>query len=155
MSEARQRNVVPVRHSPGLPVAHQLVGGCIHPSSVDLPRASLVSGTGRKLHRVTCKVLLSRVPSLLFPTTSASVLRFWASSPAHLLIWRQNETTGTPLLVFSHSWPLSLALKREQYVWTVCWKKRALCMYLFLSLSPQRGAGSLLLGGRICFGLML
>lgn len=28
-------------------------------------------------------------------------------------------------------------------------ERRALCMYLFLSLSPQRGAGSLLLGGRI------
>lgn len=34
-------------------------------------------------------------------------------------------------------------------------ERSALCMYLFLSLSPQRGAGSLLLGGWICFGFIL
>lgn len=79
-----------------------------------------MSGMGRKLHRVTSKVLLSHVPSLLSPTTfSASVLRSWASSPAHLLIRRQSETTRTRLLLLSHTWPVSLALRRERATRTV------------------------------------
>lgn len=117
------------------------------PSWVDLPRASLVSGTGRKLHRVTCKVLLSRVPSLLFPTTfSASILRSWVSSPAHLLIWRQNETTGTPLLVLSHTRPKSLALRREQQGWTVGWKGVPCACIFFFHCHPKEEQAASCLG---------
>lgn len=162
MSEARQRNVVEVRPSPGhlfrvSPGSRGLDSPPVEWTSLGPHSVSSVS-KGRKLHRVTCKVLLSRVPSLLLSPTifSASALWPWAFSPVHLLIWRQNNTAGTQLLTPSHKAHKSLAFRREQQ-WTAGWRAEpsCLCMYRFLSLSPQRGAGSLLLGGRICFGLIL
>lgn len=104
MSEARQRNVVEVRPSPGhlfrvSPGSRGLDSPPIEWTYVGPHSVSSVS-KGRKLHWVTCKVLLSRVPSLLLSPTifSASALWPWAFSPVHLLIWRQNDTAGTQLL---------------------------------------------------------